>query len=290
MRRDCSDASPTWTPRPAPRSALPRPARALAAASVGDGVGECARSIRSVDAGRVVTSESLRRQVWDAREPTDTERVRTFVTLLRAGRRPPDKTAARLPVRLRRSAGSRGSRPCRRSASPRSGRPPRPSSFAVSCRTAVGPVIGSDEQAPEENWNEQARARRSGSGQDFAVQIGHRRRRERRVLGHRRCACRWRDRHDRRLRSLLDPIASGPARAAIPAPERPSPLPPRPRQHSRPARPFAMPSGSRWGAGVLRRGRRMRACVAARAEVADVGNRAGRDVCRREENDGISFV
>ena len=41
--------------------------------------------ILSVDAGRVVTSESLLRQAWDKeREPTDTERVRSFVRQLRA--------------------------------------------------------------------------------------------------------------------------------------------------------------------------------------------------------------
>ena len=41
--------------------------------------------ILPVDAGRVVTSESLLRQAWDAgREPTDTVRVRTFVKQLRA--------------------------------------------------------------------------------------------------------------------------------------------------------------------------------------------------------------
>ena len=40
--------------------------------------------ILSVNAGRVVTSESLLRQAWDAREPTDTERVRAFVKQLRA--------------------------------------------------------------------------------------------------------------------------------------------------------------------------------------------------------------
>ena len=40
--------------------------------------------ILSVHAGRVVTSESLLRQVWEGREPTDTERVRAFVKQLRA--------------------------------------------------------------------------------------------------------------------------------------------------------------------------------------------------------------
>ena len=42
--------------------------------------------ILSVDAGRVVTSESLLRQAWagGGREPTDTERVRAFVRQLRA--------------------------------------------------------------------------------------------------------------------------------------------------------------------------------------------------------------
>ena len=40
--------------------------------------------ILSVDAGRVVTFESLLRQAWDARDPTDTERVRAFVKQLRA--------------------------------------------------------------------------------------------------------------------------------------------------------------------------------------------------------------
>ena len=40
--------------------------------------------ILSVDAGRVVTSESLLRQVWDGREPTDPGRVRAFVKQLRA--------------------------------------------------------------------------------------------------------------------------------------------------------------------------------------------------------------
>jgi len=39
--------------------------------------------ILSVHAGRVVTSESLLRQAWDARDPTDTERVRAFVSQLR---------------------------------------------------------------------------------------------------------------------------------------------------------------------------------------------------------------
>ena len=40
--------------------------------------------ILSVDAGRVVTSESLLRQAWrEGREPTDTERVRSFVKQLR---------------------------------------------------------------------------------------------------------------------------------------------------------------------------------------------------------------
>ncbi|MCY3876536.1 MAG: helix-turn-helix domain-containing protein, partial [Rhodobacteraceae bacterium] len=34
--------------------------------------------------GRVVTSESLLRQAWDAREATDTERVRAFVKQIRA--------------------------------------------------------------------------------------------------------------------------------------------------------------------------------------------------------------
>ena len=40
--------------------------------------------ILPVDAGRVVTSESLLRQAWEAGEPTDTERVRAFVKQLRA--------------------------------------------------------------------------------------------------------------------------------------------------------------------------------------------------------------
>ena len=40
--------------------------------------------ILSVHAGRVVTSESLLRQVWEGREPTGTERVRAFVSQLRA--------------------------------------------------------------------------------------------------------------------------------------------------------------------------------------------------------------
>ena len=40
--------------------------------------------ILSVNAGRVVTSESLLRQAWEGRESTDTERVRAFVKQLRA--------------------------------------------------------------------------------------------------------------------------------------------------------------------------------------------------------------
>ena len=40
--------------------------------------------ILSVDARRVVTSESLLRQDWDAREATDTGRVRAFVKQIRA--------------------------------------------------------------------------------------------------------------------------------------------------------------------------------------------------------------
>ncbi|MYC26670.1 MAG: response regulator [Nitrospira sp. SB0662_bin_26] len=40
--------------------------------------------ILSVNAGRVVTSESLLRRAWDARDATDTERVRAFVKQLRA--------------------------------------------------------------------------------------------------------------------------------------------------------------------------------------------------------------
>ena len=40
--------------------------------------------ILSVNAGRVVTSESLLRQAWEERESTDTERVRAFVKQLRA--------------------------------------------------------------------------------------------------------------------------------------------------------------------------------------------------------------
>ena len=40
--------------------------------------------ILSVDAGRVVTSESLLRQAWDDRKPTDTDRVRAFVKQIRA--------------------------------------------------------------------------------------------------------------------------------------------------------------------------------------------------------------
>ncbi len=40
--------------------------------------------ILSVNAGRVVTSESLLRQAWDGRDSTDTERVRAFVKQLRA--------------------------------------------------------------------------------------------------------------------------------------------------------------------------------------------------------------
>ncbi|MCY4060112.1 MAG: response regulator, partial [Gammaproteobacteria bacterium] len=40
--------------------------------------------IFSVNAGRVVTSESLLRQAWDSRESTDTERVRAFVKQIRA--------------------------------------------------------------------------------------------------------------------------------------------------------------------------------------------------------------
>ncbi len=40
--------------------------------------------ILSVSAGQVVTSESLLSQAWDAREPTDTDRVRAFVRQLRA--------------------------------------------------------------------------------------------------------------------------------------------------------------------------------------------------------------
>ena len=40
--------------------------------------------ILSVHAGSVVTSESLLRQAWDDRQPTDTERVRAFVKQIRA--------------------------------------------------------------------------------------------------------------------------------------------------------------------------------------------------------------
>ena len=40
--------------------------------------------ILSVNAGRVVTSESLLRQAWDTRDSTDTERVRAFVKQVRA--------------------------------------------------------------------------------------------------------------------------------------------------------------------------------------------------------------
>ena len=40
--------------------------------------------ILSVDAGRVVTSESLLRQAWASRDTTDTERVRAFVKQIRA--------------------------------------------------------------------------------------------------------------------------------------------------------------------------------------------------------------
>ena len=40
--------------------------------------------ILSVHAGQVVTFESLLRRAWDAREPTDTNRVRAFVSQLRA--------------------------------------------------------------------------------------------------------------------------------------------------------------------------------------------------------------
>ena len=40
--------------------------------------------ILSVHAGQVVTSESLLRQAWDSREPTDTVRVRAFMSQLRA--------------------------------------------------------------------------------------------------------------------------------------------------------------------------------------------------------------
>ena len=40
--------------------------------------------ILSVNAGRVVTFESLLRQAWTSREPTDTERVRAFVKQIRA--------------------------------------------------------------------------------------------------------------------------------------------------------------------------------------------------------------
>ena len=40
--------------------------------------------ILSVSGGQVVTSEALLRQAWDAREPTDTDRVRAFVRQLRA--------------------------------------------------------------------------------------------------------------------------------------------------------------------------------------------------------------
>ena len=40
--------------------------------------------ILSVEAGRVVTSESLLCQAWDARQSNDTEHVRTFVKQLRA--------------------------------------------------------------------------------------------------------------------------------------------------------------------------------------------------------------
>ena len=40
--------------------------------------------ILSVDAGRVVTSESLLRQARDDRKPTDTDRVRAFVKQIRA--------------------------------------------------------------------------------------------------------------------------------------------------------------------------------------------------------------
>ena len=42
--------------------------------------------ILSVNAGRVATSESLLRQAWDARDSTDTERVRAFVKQIRAKR------------------------------------------------------------------------------------------------------------------------------------------------------------------------------------------------------------
>ena len=40
--------------------------------------------ILAVNAGRVVTSESLLRQAWGAREPSGAQRVRAFVKQIRA--------------------------------------------------------------------------------------------------------------------------------------------------------------------------------------------------------------
>ena len=56
--------------RRVPVSAVPLAVRPRA--SVRDGVGECARSILSADAGRMVTSKSLLREAWDggASRPT----------------------------------------------------------------------------------------------------------------------------------------------------------------------------------------------------------------------------
>ncbi len=73
----------------AARSRSPTGARASRASLAGRAVPLTATEwevlrILSVNAGRVVTSESLLRQAWNARDAADTEPVRAFVKKLRA--------------------------------------------------------------------------------------------------------------------------------------------------------------------------------------------------------------
>ena len=62
--------------------------------------------ILSVNAGRVVTFESVLGQTWDAHEPTDTERARAFVKQLRANHAGASPMT-RWRSRLKRQAASR---------------------------------------------------------------------------------------------------------------------------------------------------------------------------------------
>ena len=126
---------------PAPSSAVGRCVRTSAARSI-DRVRDPAHPLGQ--AGRVVTSESLLRQAWDAREPTDTERVRAFVKQIHA--KLGDSAARPTWIFDERGVGYRMAKPgeawgrprCRLRSAPDRNRDRRPPP-CIACRRALRP-------------------------------------------------------------------------------------------------------------------------------------------------------